>query len=228
MAVHRLTVTQCRKAGPGRHGDGHGLMLLVKPSGAKSWVQRIMVNGRRRDLGLGSFDFVALAEARELAYQNRKLARAGGDPLAERRATATMPTFAQATEAVIEFHAKGWSPRHASIWRRSMEMHALPRLGTMPVNAVATADVLGVVTPLWHEQPRLARNMRARIESVMDWSIAQGHRPDNPATAAKGALPKQREAVKHHAAMAYADVGPALAVIADAPRISERALRCGS
>ena len=92
----RLTTGFVRTAAPGRYCDGQGLYLYVQTSGARSWVQRLVIHGRRRDLGLGSVALVSLAEAREKARANRKLAREGGDPLAEKRRAEKMPTFAEA------------------------------------------------------------------------------------------------------------------------------------
>ena len=89
-------------APPGRHADGNGLFLYVQPTGTRSWIQRLVVRGRRRELGLGSIHLVSLAEAREQALANRKLARSGGDPLAERRRAQGMPTFAEAAARVVE------------------------------------------------------------------------------------------------------------------------------
>lgn len=93
---------------PGRYGDGHGLYLLVQPSGSKQWVQRIFIHGRRRELGLGGFPLTTLAEAREAALANRRLARKGGDPLADKR-TAAVPTFEEAARAYIEIQRPAWS-----------------------------------------------------------------------------------------------------------------------
>ena len=89
-----LSAAFLRAAPPGRHADGNGLFLFVQPSGTRSWIQRLVVRGRRRELGLGSVALVPLAEAREKALANRKLARQGGDPLAEKRRTQGIPTFA--------------------------------------------------------------------------------------------------------------------------------------
>ena len=91
-----LSAAFVRSAPPGRHADGNGLYLFVQPSGTRSWIQRLLVRGRRRELGLGSVALVPLAEAREKALVNRKLARQGGDPLAEKRRSQGIPTFAEA------------------------------------------------------------------------------------------------------------------------------------
>src|SRR3954469_20288717 len=86
---------------PGRYADGNGLYLVVDPSGAKRWLLRTVVHGRRRDIGLGGVSLVSLAEARDQALSYRKIARTGGDPLTERRNLKSVaPTFAQAAERV--------------------------------------------------------------------------------------------------------------------------------
>ncbi len=97
-----LSAAFVRTAPPGRHADGNGLYLFVQPTGTRSWVQRIVIRGRRRELGLGAAGLVSLAEARELALANRKLARSGGDPLSEKRRAEGVPTFADAAERVLE------------------------------------------------------------------------------------------------------------------------------
>ena len=214
--IRKLTAAGCRTAPVGKHGDGHGLMLVVSERG-KSWVQRLTVHGKRRDLGLGAFEFVTLAQAREIAYQNRRIARNGGDPLAERAEKAAMPTFADAMERVIELRSKGWSATHARNWRSQMAKYAIPALGRMKVNAIRADDVLRAVSPIWHTRPKVARDTRTRIAAVLDWCVAQGHTTHNAAEAAlKGALPKQTKGTRNHAALPYGDIPAALAAIRDA------------
>ena len=164
-----------------RYGDGNGLYLLVKPGGRKSWVQRIVVQGVRRDLGLGSANLVTLKEARQLAHENRRLARAGEDPQAPRNVAS--PSFADALESVIGMHAATWKEggRTADQWRASMARYVLPRLGRKGVHAVTTADIMAVLSPIWVEKHETARRIRRRIGAVMNWAMAQGYRPDNPA-----------------------------------------------
>ena len=116
---------------PRRYGDGNGLYLLVKPGirGGKSWVQRVVIHGVRRDLGLGSARIVTLKEAREVALDNLRLIRAGGDPMVLRKRGA--PTFEEALETVIGMHEPMWKEggRTADQWRASMREYALPRIG---------------------------------------------------------------------------------------------------
>ena len=140
-----LTTVQVRALKvPGRHADGNGLYLVVEPSGSKRWLLRTVVQGRRRDIGLGGATLVTLAEAREKALALRKLARDGGDPLAERRkAKATVPTFAEAADQVHADHKASWkNEKHAAQWLSTLRTYAIPHLGTRPVDQVKTPDVL--------------------------------------------------------------------------------------
>ena len=130
-----LSAAFLRSAPPGRHADGNGLFLFVQPSGTRSWIQRLIIRGRRRELGLGSVALVPLAEAREKALVNRKLARQGGDPLAEKRRTQGIPTFAEAASRVLEQKRAGWrNRRHPREWMSSLRRFAFPRIGKMPVS----------------------------------------------------------------------------------------------
>ena len=109
-----LSAAFVRTAPPGRHADGNGLYLFVQPTGTRSWIQRLVIRGRRRELGLGAAALVSLAEAREQALANRRLARSGGDPLADKRRAEGIPTFADAARRVLEQKQGGWrGPRQA-------------------------------------------------------------------------------------------------------------------
>ena len=158
---------------PGRHGDGNGLYLLVKPSGAKSWVLRTVVHGRRCDIGLGGYPLVSLAEARTAAFDHRKLARAGGDPLAHRRRR-DIPTFEDAARTVIEIHKPTWRKggKSAEQWESSLRQYAFPRLGAKCVDTITTSDVMAVLVPIWTEKAETARRVRQRISAIMKWAVA--------------------------------------------------------
>ncbi len=209
-----LSAAFIRSAPPGRHCDGQGLYLVVQPTGTRSWVQRLVIRGRKRELGLGGTALVSLAEARDRALSNRKLARAGGDPLAEKRRTEDMPTFADAAARVVEQKRAGWrSPLHARTWLNSLEHHAFPRIGNRPVSEVASADVLEVLTPIWHVKVQTARNVRQRISAVMEWAIAMNLRSDNPCDRLGPVLGKQNEVVRHMRALPHRDVVAAVAAV---------------
>ena len=202
---------------PGVYGDEHGLRLRVYESRArksisKHWIWRGTVNGTRRDAGLGSFPYVTLTEARQAAFECRKIARAGGDPLALRRRE-DVPTFAEAVETVIAIHREGWkgTGKSEKQWRASLRDYAMPLLGRKRVDRITTADVMAVLVPHWHTRTETMRRVRQRIGAVMKWAVAQGFRADNPAgDAISAALPKTGTVRRHHRALPYTEVGAAL------------------
>ena len=200
---------------PGRHGDGNGLYLLVKPSGAKSWVLRTVVRGRRCDIGLGGYPLVSLAEARAAAFDNRKLARAGGDPLALKRRP-DIPTFEDAAQTVIDIHKPTWRDggKSAGQCSASLRQHAFPRLGAKRVDTITTADVMAVLLPIWTEKAETARRVRQRISAVMRWAVAQGYRADNPAgDAIAAALPKAKGTRRHFRAVHHGEASDVIRAV---------------
>ena len=210
----RLTAGFVRSAGPGRYCDGQGLYLYVQSSGARSWVQRLVIHGRRHDIGLGSAQLVPLAEAREKALSNRKFARLGGDPLAEKRRMEAMPTFADAARRVLEQKRAGWREgRHAQSWWTSLERYAFPRIGARPVSDVTGAEVLDVLTPIWHQKASTARRVRERIRAVLEWAVAVELRADNPCDRIGSVLGPQHAAVEHMQALPHREVAGAVAAV---------------
>ena len=139
---------------------------------------------------------------------NRKIARSGGDPRTERHKVRDMPTFAEATARVLEQLRPGWrSPRHAKDWVSSLRVYAFPQLGHRPVGEITTADILAVLTPIWHDKQVTARRVRQRIGAVMKWAVAMGLRPDNPASDVLGqALGRQQAVVRHMRALHHSKV----------------------
>lgn len=214
-----------------RLSDGDGLSLLVKPSGAKAWVLRVQVGKRSRDIGLGSVDLeridrkafgsddplegvslmrrtsLTLEEAREKARALRKLAKAGADPVQERdRERVVTPTFA---ETVTEAHAtlkSGWSDKTAGAFLASLQAHACPKLGTLKVSSIGSAEVITALAPIWTDKPVMARKVRARIGQVLAFAKARGWRtealPD--ARELRSGLSKQADG-GHFKAMPYED-----------------------
>ena len=166
----RLTVSTVRSlAKPGRYGDGRGstLYLVVAPGGSKSWVQRVAVNGKRRDIGLGGWPLTSLKEARERAFANRKLARDGGDPLAAKR-RAGVPTFEQAAARTFEANRARWrGAKTAANWAGSMARYAYPVFGDRRVDQIGREDVLRVLTPIWSSKHALAVKVRGRVRAVL-------------------------------------------------------------
>lgn len=199
---------------PGKYFDGHGLYLRVEPNGSRFWVQRIVIRGKRCELGLGSPSLVALAEARGKALANRKLAREGGNPLQARREALAVLSFEDAARKVHKLHEPTWrNEKHARDFISSLEAYAFPRLGKLKVADVTTADVLAVLSPIWIEKAETARRVRQRIGTVMKWAIAQGWRENNPAADIAQALPKHDKGKVHRKALPYSDVPACLDVV---------------
>lgn len=220
-----LTVLSAKNASPGRHSDGKGLYLLVKPSGARSWVLRVQVDGRRRDYGLGSYDVLSLAEARERAAEGRKMAKAGLDPSIEwRRGREAKPTFEQAARQCFEQLRRGWkNGKHQAQWMSTLETYAFPRLGNKRVDYIEGDQVLAVLSPIWLEIPETARRVRQRICSVLDYAFAQNWRDTEFAVRSLNAgLPRQPAKRGHFPAMPYTDVPAFVARLTEQPDTSGR------
>ena len=203
-----------RTAPTGRHCDGNGLYLFVQPSRARSWVQRLVIRGRRRDFGLGSVELVSLAEAREKARANRKLAREGGDPLAQKRRAQGTPGFAEAAAKVVEQKRAGWrSPRQADQWMASLRQYAFPRIGRLAVSEVTSADVLEILAPIWHVKAVTARRVCQRIRAVLEWAVAMEFRTDDPCDRVGPVLGPQDAVVPHMRALRHREVASALQTV---------------
>ncbi len=221
-----LSAAFLRSAPPGRYADGNGLYLFVQPSGTRSWIQRLVVRGRRRELGLGSLALVSLAEAREKALANRKLARQGGDPLAEKRRAEGIPTFAEAASRVLEQKRDGWrGRRHHREWMASLRRYAFPRIGKMPVSEVTSADLLDILTPIWHRKPSSARRVRQRLRAVLEWAVAMEFRIDNPCDRIGPVLGPQHDVTEHMRALPHGKVAAAIGTVqaATAPEVDKLA-----
>jgi Arm DNA-binding domain len=211
--VDRFSPRTANGLPPGRHADGGGLYLHVDDTGARRWVLRVTVHGRRRELGLGSFDDVPLAEARETARRLRRTARAGGDPVVERdRDKRVGLTFAEAARAVhqAQIVPTAKNGKHVDQWLRTLELYAFPTLGTRPVAGLSQADMLRVLSPIWTEIPETARRVRQRLRTVMDWCRTAGHfEGPNPVDGVEAGLARRRPRTAHFAALPYAEL-PAL------------------
>lgn len=199
---------------PGMHGDGGTLYLRIAPGGSKQWVQRLAIDGRRHDIGLGGWPLVSLSEARDIAFDNRRKARRGENPLAERR-RAKAPTFREAAEKTYDGLKARWrSEKVRRTWWQQMELHALPRLGDIRVDRIGRGDVLAVLTPLWTSRPEMGRKLRARIKAVLAWAQAHGYCDTNIAgEAIDGALPSMRGTKRNFRALPYGEVAAALGMV---------------
>ena len=199
---------------PGMHGDGNGLYLRVTGSGSRSWMQRIVIHGRRRDMGLGSYPAIGLAEARALALANKALVTAGRDPLAERH-RANVPTFREAAKKVYDANVPRWrNGKHTVNWWGSLERHVFPVIGDVEVDRVRRNDVLAILEPIWGVRQETARRVRQRIRTVLRWCEAHDYCTGNVAgEVLDGALPRMPRLKAHHRALPYREVAAALETV---------------
>lgn len=207
LAIKRLS-TQ-----PGLHAVGGvaGLQLQVR-GGAVSWILRVLIGGKRRDVGLGGYPSVTLTDARDKARSFRAKIDAGVDPVAERHAARaslmTALTFDEAAKRAIAVKAPEFkNAKHLAQWQSTLDTYASPLIGQLPVDKIDKSHVYAVLEPIWTTKTETASRLRGRIEFVLDWAIAANHRTgDNPARW-KGnlqpllATPSKLREVKNHAAL---------------------------
>ena len=196
---------------PGRHGDGGTLFLVVEPGGrSRHWVQRLTVDGKRRDLGLGGYPYVGLADARAAAFANRQLARRGGDPTVALRPSKA-PTFRTACERVEA--AATWKGLGAENRRRALGRYCGSILDRR-LDQIRRADVIAILAPVMAEKRATGSKLHGWIRGALAWGLAREHLEYNVADGIGAALPSARKAKKHHAALPYAEVGAAWEAIA--------------
>ncbi len=215
-------------------GGVTGLYLQVRGNAA-SWILRIMVGGKRRDIGLGGYPDVTLAAARENARATRAAVREGRDPVAERRAKRhallNRLTFTEAAKLLIDAKRPEWkNAKHADQWGSTLDTYAKPVIGAMPVEDIDTPHILRVLEPIWTTKTETAYRVRGRIESVLDWATAAKYRSgDNPARW-RGHLdkllpkPSKVKKVRHHAALPYDALPEFLVALRAQEGIAARAL----
>jgi len=230
-----------RMARPGLHfvGGVAGLGMQILDSGAKSWTLRVMVGGRRRDMGLGAYPGVTLAKAREKAAEARELIKKGIDPIEQqqaaqralRAAVAAALTFDQAAEKYIEAHEAGWrNVKHGKQWRATLKQHASPTIGHLHVRDIGLPHILAVLEPIWTTTTETAKRVRGRIESVLDWATIRGFREGPNPARWKGhldnllAAPSKVAKVEHHEAMPVDDVAAFMVKLRAAEGMGARAL----
>lgn len=230
-ARNRLTAGFLKSPKPGKHCDGAGLWLVVREDGGAQWVLRVTVHGRRREMGLGGYPSLGLAEARKLAETWRNLAAVGKDPIKERSAEARAARREDISLAIITTDA--FEARKAELkgdgvagrWLSPLELHVLPKLGKVPVTDIDQRDIRDTLGPLWHVKYETARKALNRLSIVMKHAAALGLAVDLQATEkAKALLGKSRHVPKNIPAMAWADV-PSFYTSLEDPTLTHLALR---
>jgi integrase len=221
----RLTDKQVKSAKAGRYTDGDGLMLFVKPTGGKSWVLRIQINGKRRDIGLGSVaeyngllppdddipllqkKFLTLSEARLKAATLRQLGKSGRDLATElRKDRGPVPSFAEATRIVHKAKSPEWSAKTAASFLSTLEQHAFPHIGSVLISEVDEDMIAKVLLPIWMAKPLMARKVRQRIGYVVNYAVAKKWRSGGVAEGAISQLLPTQFDTGHFAAMPYKKV----------------------
>lgn len=239
-----LTSLAVKNARAGRYADGGGLSLIVKATGARSWIYRATIAGKVREIGLGSASgaaAVSLARARELARDKAAEVRGGAVPVSDRQkrtlaaaedqaAKVAQTTFRAAAEAHIALHEDGWrNDKHRAQWRATLQTYAYPHFGDMPVADIRTEHVMAALHPIWKAKPETASRVRGRIESVLDAAKVQGLRAgENPARwrgHLAQVLPLRAKHTRgHHKAMPYAEVPAFVVKLADREAVAGSAL----
>tara|TARA_X000000950_G_scaffold173549_1_gene211083 strand:- start:108 stop:1319 length:1212 start_codon:yes stop_codon:yes gene_type:complete len=208
----------------GYHRCGDGLYLQVSNQGTKSWLFRYKspVTKKQREMGLGSYKFVDLAQARQWALDSKKLVIEGKDPIEERiadnsrlrLAQARNLTFKEISEACITSKSHEWkSSKHAQQWNNTLKTYAFPILGELPISAITTDLILKVLEPIWVSKAETASRVRQRIETIWDYAKARSYvTGENPARL-RGHLDKilpktsKVKRVRHHPALPYKQIG---------------------
>jgi integrase len=238
--IGKLSAVEVTKArGPAVLHDGGGLYLRVSPTGSKSWVFRFQLDGKRRDMGLGPYPDISLAEARRRATEHRNQRRDGIDPLdakaaqrhAQRLSAAKGRTFREAAEEFIGRNEAGWrNAKHRQQWRNTLATYVYPKMGELPVAAIDTGLIVQVLDPIWAEKPETASRVRGRIEAVLDAATVRGYRQGPNPAQWKGnlahILPARAKVrkVAHHPALAFDEMPAFLTALRAREGMAARAL----
>ena len=219
----------------GTYSDGEGLTLRVSDAGAKSWVLRATIGGKRKNIGLGGYPSVGLAEARKLAEKHRQSVRNGVDPVQVKREAReaarpapVIPMFKAATHEVHKLNLSRLSSKNSKSWIQRAEKYAFPSLGTLTIDKIGRQEVLAVLTPIWTTKPETARRVRDIIRSVLNWAIAHEYIEVNPAgEGISPALPSQPKIKTHFKALPYRELPHALGIIENstAKKVTKLAIR---
>lgn len=238
LEMTALEVSRLRVEGSHAVGGVSGLYLRIE-GGSRTWVFRYVFLSRRRRMGLGPYPTLSLAMAREAARAAHVLRNSGADPVATRQAeregarlaAARQIRFDEAGETFIREHESTWrSLKHVQQWRSTLAAYANPHFGHLHVGDIEQVHVLRALAPIWKTKTETAARLRGRIEQVLDWATAHGHRSGPNPARWRGHLehiladPNKVAPVKHHAAIPLAKLPAAYRTIAAVDGQSARAL----
>jgi integrase len=228
-AINKLTALRVqREKQAGVLIDGGGLRLVIRATGSKAWVFRYTLDGKTREMGLGSYPQTSLEQARNLATEQRALVKTKIDPLhkreddeklrlvAQTKQAALSMSFQDCAERCMEAKRAGWrNEKHAAQWASTLRTYVYPVFGAVPVNEVSTDLVLAALTPIWSSKNETASRVRQRIETVLSWAGAMRLRNANEINPAQWrghldallAKPSDVQPVdSHHAAVSFSAV----------------------
>lgn len=245
-----LSALEVKNLPPGSHAVGGvaGLILEVSSTGGKTWLLRVRMGSKRREIGLGGYPSTSLSEARQKARDVRQQIAEGQDPVAQRQAQkaallaqqASLKTFAWCVDSYLDGMEGQWkNAKHAAQWRSTLETYANPIIGKLAVQSIALPHVLEVLNQpqpdkgnaaLWDSKNETASRLRGRVEKVLDWATVHGYRDGlNPARW-KGHLdailkaPNKIQKTEHHKAIPYAEMNPFMKALRQQEGTGARAL----
>jgi integrase len=211
-----LTDAKARTIKPGDNSfaDGTVAGLTLQPAGRKGrghWNLRFVspVRKKRREMGLGAYPEVSIADARRLAADARKMMAGGNDPIDARETLRAAPasiTFEQASRRMCDQKKSGWSRRHSESWITSLENYAFPIIGNVPVESLRAENFRKVLEPIWLTLPETATRVKQRCKAVMNWCMAHGLIVGNPCTALEHLLPNRKVRAEHQPSMPWKEV----------------------
>ena len=214
----------------GKYADGQGLWLIKRERHAGNWVLRLVVNGKRREMGLGRWPDVSIAEARETAAKARRRCREDKDPILERqkaRRPITRLSFKRAVEICFDARkAELKGDGAAGRWMSPLAVHVIPKIGAYPVEEIDQHVLKDLLAPIWHEKPEAAEKALNRISLTLTHAAALGLSVDLQATMkTRALLGKQRRTTVHIPSMPYAEAPMFYRALAEQQTISAWALR---
>ena len=209
-AVHALTHMKVKSLGTGKHADGQGLWLVKSRKEVGKWILRIVVKGRRREMGLGRWPDISIAEARESAWEARRTLRQGLDPIEQRRQQRCRMerlTVAEAIQGCFEARqAQLKSNGKAGRWLSPLSNHVVPKIGGRPIEDIDQHVLKDVLQPIWHEKPDTARKAMNRMNLTLRHAAALGLDVDLQAVLkAQALLGKRRHEVRHIPSLPYSE-----------------------
>tara|TARA_B100000780_G_scaffold274923_1_gene240687 strand:- start:83 stop:1309 length:1227 start_codon:yes stop_codon:yes gene_type:complete len=234
-----IEVSRIQKRGLNFVGVIPGLGLQVKGN-ARSWVLRKRIAGKTRDIGLGGYPAVTLAQARESARAMRAKIAQGIDPIEERRerqmslkaAQGRLITFSEAMNRFLEDRGSEWrNAKHKQQWENTLTAYAVPVLGALHIKDIKLAHILNVLRPIWKTKTETASRLRGRIENILDWAKVHGYRENENPALWKGNLdkvlstPTKTKFIRHHPALPYTDIGIFMQALTARPGVAALALQ---